>query len=310
MLLTTYPFFRSWLMIAVLIIGAPTGTSQSAPPRDDLAEAAAEPDRNPIPTQLLKGYFARPPQSYLLDPQRQLSQPERRAREDFLQYHSSDSKIDLHVMLFKSDQSLPADIRIEELGERFFGTDKPSLLVLYFYGEPERSVLEFSPDLRTKINAWQGQRILRDAIRDATEAAAASTQLEKFCTQLSIRLSMLEGKLNFADGSQPGAEPSTRSTSFEAPKTAPSGDPLSHQLRSIWHTWWLPISLTVATLVIGWLTTTILARRRRYLAPQVAISPRLGCPHAAGVGAKISFSPATRSPSGQSSTSRDSLGGL
>lgn len=314
-----------WGILAAWVfpLAAETGAEEPEAPAADEREAGEESDDDgwtaggDVPGEFLERYFARRPSSYLVDPQDLLTEPERKEREDFLRYHSGDSQIDLFVLLFDRGQRLPGDIRVEELGERFFGDEKPSLLVLYFLGEPGQAVLEFSPDLRDRVNSHQGRRLLENAARRAAEVSSPVSQLDKFCVQVSIQLFMIEQSIGLGDREL--AENPARGdvsddiggSGREVPDDERSpGAEFAKAADEAWNSWGLPAAVFAGALVSGWLARLIIGRRRRYRFPEFEVSPRLGCDHAAGVGAHISFGTATRSPSEQKSAPADSLGGL
>lgn len=318
-----------WGILAAWVfpLAAETGAEPETPAADEreAAEAPAAGEESDdsgwtaggdVPGEFLERYFARRPSSYLVDPQDLLTERERKERENFLRYHSGDSQIDLFVLLFDRGQRLPGDIRVEELGERFFDGEKPSLLVLYFLGEPGQAVLEFSPDLRDRVNSHQGRRLLEHAARRAAEVSSPVSQLDKFCVQVSIQLFMIEQSIGLGDGEL--AEKPQRGdvsddiggSGREVPDERSPGAEFAEAADEAWNSWGLPAAVFAGALVSGWLARLMIGRRRRYRFPEFEVAPRLGCDHAAGVGAKISFGTATRSPSEQKAAPADSLGGL
>ena len=61
----------------------------------------------------------------------------------------------------------------------------------------------------------------------------------------------------------------------------------------------LPVAILCASLLAGLVMTGWLRRRARYHFPEFEVEPRLGGPHAAGIGAVISFASAAVPPASQ-----------
>ena len=80
-------------------------------------------DDEPVPQvaeDYIEAYFAARPETFLVDPQGLLSEPVFRDRLAFLNYHASDSTIDLFVYLIRGDEEIPSEVRKDEMIERFF----------------------------------------------------------------------------------------------------------------------------------------------------------------------------------------------
>lgn len=305
-----------WMLAALVpVVGlAQDATDDFPEPEGALAEEtadeAAEPEGEAVPERFMRSYFARRPDVYLVDPQELLSAGAREEQEGFLSYHASDSAIDFHVLLFGRDQRLPEGLRVEELAERFFGPDTAGLLALYFLEEPERARLQFSPNLRDRVPAREGARVLAEATRAASDRSEASEQLKEFCTQVSIRLFWVERSAGLRDGEE-SAGPSSPEPLVEedsGPPKQEGGWPRA--LRRLWDDWGVPVVSLAGALGFGLVSRAIVRRRARFRFPEWRVDPRLGGRHGAGVGPVISFASSTRSPSSQKSGPSDSLGGI
>src|SRR5690606_20866683 len=100
---------------------------------------------------------------------------------------------DFFVYAFGGDQEIPSEARAEEITERLFAEGKPAVVVFYFIGAPQRSILYLSPSLAEKIPQEEQRRALQGSVMSASEKRNAMDQLEAFCVQMSIRVYWMEG---------------------------------------------------------------------------------------------------------------------
>jgi len=260
---------------------------------------------SPVPEEFWNGYFAARPSLFLIDPQRLLGTPDFRDRLKFLDYHASDSEIDLYVYLFAGDQEIPGDVRDEELIERHFAHGRPAAVVFYFFGDPERAELRFSPGLSEKVSAAERRRALENPVIQAARQSVPARQLEAFLVQMSIRLYWMEKLLAREDAKVPGAKPAGTidiQPEGESPLMEFAGPHLETAQRHL-----LPALLLGGSLLAALGVTWWTRRRARYHFPDFEVEPRLGGAHAAGVGAVISFASATVPPAHQRDAMPDYL---
>lgn len=271
--------------------------AQPAPAREDVM----------VPDKHLEAYFREKPDTFLLDPQRLLSHSDRRQREEFLAYHSEDSEIDFHLLLFDQEQTIPRDVRVEELGERFFGEGRPSLLALYFHGQPDRVQLILSPRIAEVLQPADLERLRRQAVQAAEAKTVAAEQLEEFCIQLAIGIFWIEQEAGL-EGGPSGAGPGGKRG--DGTEGRQPGNRLIALLDRWVADWGVPIGVVAGGILAASLATFVLRRRARYRFPERLPPPRLGAKSGAGVGAVIDFRSSTNSPSRQKADPNDSLGGL
>lgn len=270
---------------------------------------AQEPLTPEVPLEHFESYFEERPERYLVDPQGLLGADDLAEREEFLSYHAGESRIDFHVLLFDLGQEIPNEIRIEELAERFFGEGKPSLLALYFLGEPERTLIQLSPQIRETVSAAELGRVRDEAVRAARQQAASAEQLEAFCKQMAIRIFWIEREADLGPekpDAAPVSEPGERT--LAEPKDEEPG--FVAWLRRCWDEWGLPAAVILGGVLSAWLVRAAVRRRARYVFPEEAVPDRLGGGRGAATGEVIDFSSSTRSPSEQHEGPGDSLGGL
>lgn len=259
------------------------------------AEEIAE-DLKPSPEiaeKFLPAYFAERPKNFLIDPQGLLNPSDYRDRLNFLNYHASDSSIDLFVYIIGGDQEIPSAVREEEMIERFFTTGRPAAIVYYYLGAPQRSIVYLSPSLTDSVSAAEQRRAVESSVMQAFEKTKPSEQLEKFLVQMSIRLYWMERML---------AGESATASSF--PLIPAAGQAPAHSAKIAWlQTLALKCAIPAAVLLGAFLSAFgfnhWLRLRARYYFPEFEVEPRLGGTHAAGVGAVISFASAALPPASQ-----------
>ena len=138
-----------WIPGAVLLTDEPVPDEVDKPAAVALEVEPPKPeeiadDHKPspdIPEKFLPAYFAERPKNFLIDPQGLLSPSDYRDRLGFLNYHASDSSIDLFVYVMGGNQEIPSEVREEEMIERFFAEGRPAVVVYYYLGAPQRSVV-------------------------------------------------------------------------------------------------------------------------------------------------------------------------
>lgn len=284
---------------------APTETVDAAvpPPAEDGNETAAA-DGSEVPERFLEAYFGRRPDRFLVDPQGLLGTKDARDRESFLNYHSGDSEVDLFVYLFDGHQTIPSEVRDEELVERHFAEGKPAVVVFYYLGAPQKSDIAVSPRLSEAVPVVEQRRALVSSVEEAMEKADAMAQFEAFCVQLSIRVYWMERAAGLV-AEQPAA-PVLRPAK-PAPAEAVES-PVLVAARRWAERYGVPCGIFGSALVVAAVALVSARRRRRYRFPVFDVGPRLGGAHAAGIGAVISFGSTAQSPASQRNDVPDYLG--
>ncbi|MEY3897034.1 MAG: hypothetical protein RLZZ214_2555 [Verrucomicrobiota bacterium] len=305
------PTERAELEAAGWIPGAILLTDEPVP--DEIDKPAAEPlqveppkpeeiaeDHKPSPDiaeKFLPAYFAEHPKNFLIDPQGLLTPSDYRDRLGFLNYHASDSSIDLFVYVMGGDQTIPSEVRAEELIERFFTEGRPAVVVYYYLGAPQRSVVYLSPSITDAVSAAEQRRALESSVMQAFEKIKPTEQLEKFLVQMSIRIYWMERMLageTTAGDTLPLSGPVKASNSRAAAKSAKF-----LWMQEIARKSAVPAGTLVAAFLAAIGLNHWLRRRARYRFPEFDVEPRLGGAHAAGVGAVISFASAAVPPASQ-----------
>lgn len=262
------------------------------PPTPEEIAGDREPE-NPVPESFWAAYFAQRPEGFLVDPQK-LLKPEQHARQlSFLNDHAGDSTIDFYLYVFDGSQSIPGEVRAEELVERCFQSGRPAAVVFYFLGAPERTELRLSPRIAELVPLPEQRRSLQSSVTLATEKSGAVEQLEAFCQQLSIRLYWVERLM------KGGAEnAATFAPSAETPAKKSSSEK-KEKLLAFARLWAPQAGAVVAALLLLVVLRLWWKAKARCRFPEFDVEPRLGGEHAAGIGAVISFASAALPPGGQ-----------
>ncbi len=247
-----------------------------------------------IPESFLGEYFNERPKSLLIDPQKLLSPQQYRDRLAFLDYHATDSSIDLVIYVFGMDQEIPGEVRAEELAERLYSTERQAAVVFYFLGAPKRSVLYLSPSLTDTISGAEQTHAVESSVIKSLEKADVVDQLEAFSMQISTRLYWLE---QLSSGS---AIPEGVISRNEKPESKPMAPRASERLnKMIPPGWWMPGVVLVGLIVVALSMNAWLRQRIRYRFPEFEVEPRLGGDQGAGIGAVISFAKSSPPPAQQ-----------
>ena len=256
------------------------------------AEELVVPETPPtqIPDKFLGAYFNERPTSFLIDPQKFLSSQQYRDRLAFLEYHATDSSIDLFVYVFGMAQDIPGEVRAEELTERLYSSGRPAAVVYYFLGAPQRSVIYLSPSLTDTVSGAEQKRALQSSVIKSLEKADSVDQLEAFSVQMSIRLYWMERMLSGA------SVPEAVTSDHEAVKAIAHPGVMERLNKVVPPDWWLPAAVILGVIVVASGMNVWLRYRARYRFPEFEIEPRLGGSHAAGIGAVISFANASVPP--------------
>jgi hypothetical protein len=265
------------------------------PTAEEIAEQETPPDE--IPEKYWSEYFDKRPASFLVDPQGVLSPVVYRDRLGFLNYHASDSSIDLYVYLFKGDQDIPGEVRDEELVERFFSEGRPAAVVFYYMGAPQRSVMYLSPSLTDAVSAAEQRRALDSSVMQAFKDVDPAGQIESFLVQMSIRIYWMERMLN--GGDEVASHPAISAGRKAEPDHESALGAMFRNLVERARVYLIPGAVFLGAVLAGGLMGWWLRARARYRFPDFEVEPRLGAAHAAGVGAVISFASASLPPASQ-----------
>jgi hypothetical protein len=267
--------------------------------------AASEPVAPEVPEAYLNAYFGERPTGFLVDPQGLLGTKDARDRESFLSYHAGDSEVDLFVYVFDGHQAIPAEVREEEVVERFFAEGKPAVVVYYYLGAPQKSDIHVSPRLSEVVSSAEQRRALISSVEEALEKPDALAQFEAFCVQLSIRIYWMERAAGLVKNAP--AVPLPRVAKAAAPEKK-EDSPALLRAKQWGGLYGVPCAIVGGALLVAAGGLSVARRRAKFHFPVFEVPPRLGGSHAAGIGAVISFGSTTQSPSAQRNEVPDYLG--
>ena len=226
-----------------------------------------------VAEEFLAGYFEDKPGQYLVDPQGLLSVDDAREINVILDYHASDSSIDMYAYVFGVDQQIPGNVREEEVVERLYSEGKSALVVYYYLGDPQRSEIYLSPMITEAVSAAEQRRALKSSVVQGLADENPAAQLQAFLSQMSIRIYWME---RMADGTAAETKEAIPRTKTNEVEEAHSAVRSSSALPS-WAGFasMIAASVGVGVILIGVLIIW-LRSRSRFLFPENEIETRLG----------------------------------
>lgn len=283
---------------------APTGLSSQIGPTDlslflhgSLLQNARPAQAPRVPTPALAIKDLQPDQvaaladipanEYLVDPQDLVPEVVRGDLDRLLEFHASDARIRLHVLVLDADQKLPASADPLQFAHGTL-TRHLSCLAVYPLGEPWRTRIFLSKTLHHAAAADELADMAADCIRDAQEADDPAEQLQRYTIRLCTRLYWLQKKL---------PDPAMRTVVNSKPSLQEVTGAQESTVGFI-NRYLLPASLPLAGvggLMILWQLFKRLKKRRRpdpdhvWILPEPEVIPRLGGAFSAGAGAVLSY---------------------
>ena len=277
--------FIVWLLATVPLVEAreESKTKQTHTAADPLLDAKAI-------------YADKRPDTFLVDPQLLLSISEREQRLNFLNYHASDSAIDLYVYLYRADQRPPLEWHGDGWVDKIFGNSRPAVIVFYHVGNPKDSSIRLTRQLAEKIPLPEQRRSLETAKMAALKKADRFDQFQAFLVQMSTRLYWME-RMMIDDKKETPAPAAT--VEQKDKKSTAKGIEKIRPLIIMMTPYLMPGASAITVILLLWAWTAWRRSRATYRFPEFEVEPRLGGPHAAGVGSVISFGRAAPSPAFQ-----------
>jgi len=257
--------------------------------------APVEPAADPL-LDAKAAYVDKHPESFLIDPQLLLGVGEREERLNFLNYHAGDSTVDLYVYLYRADQEIPKDWHDGHWVDKIFGGGRPTVVVFYHVGKPQASTMRVTRQLAEKVSMLERQRAMENAVIQALKKSDRAGQFEAFLVQMSIRIYLMERMMGGEKKNESATPVATKKTEK---KSMPKGIEKFRPLIDMVAPYLVPGVLAIGAVVLPWGISAVRRRWARYHFPEFEVEPRLGGPHAAGVGAVISFGRAAPSPAFQ-----------
>lgn len=296
------------LYLVMLLAAAPLAEAreESKPKQGDAASVQKKsktleekaPDK-PAADPLLAAkaaYADKRPESFLVDPQLLLGVSEREERLSFLNYHAADSAIDLFVYLYRADQKPPQDWHDNDWVDKIFGGARPAVVVFYHVGKPQASTIRLTRQLAEKVSMPEQRRALENAVMAALKKSDRAGQFQAFLVQISTRIYWMESMMGGDKGETPAPSVTVEQTEKKsAAKRMEKIQPLIDMLMP----YLVPAASAITSILLLCSWIAVRRARAKYRFPEFEVEPRLGGPHAAGVGSVISFGRAAPSPAFQ-----------
>lgn len=234
----------------------------------------------------------------LLDPQGLLSEAQSEDLSRLLSFHSEQAGVTAWILLLDARQKLPQDADLSKLasGELAKGS---ACLAVYPLGAPERARLFFTRSVMEAPTPAYLESLINGCIREAGLSPDPVEQLQRFATQLSIRLFWLERaypvlkpKPKEAPQDIEVAEPMKEVTSTESIASAPS------KFVGLWQRakYYLSIAVSLLVLLVIIAIGVLRWRKRRQRMTDFRLpdfdpnhETRFGGAHCGGCGASIHF---------------------
>jgi hypothetical protein len=268
-----------------------------------LPDASREEVRRPSPAsadmlplrettrEFLQAAIQWPGDRYLIDPEARLPEMATMEIERLLEFHASDARIKLYVLVLAKNEKLPPDAGLDSIASgKLVSSD--ACLIVYPLAEPWRARLLVSRTVHDMASPMFLSETAGECVRQALIATEAGDQLERFITALSPRLFWLQNAMGKAS---PAPQPSSvlqEVAEVERSTPPPVTEQPQGESTAILILRTLIAATTLAGLVMGGIWTARRRLRRRriqmqtnvWLLPEREVQPRLGGAFCGGAG--------------------------
>ncbi|GEP42908.1 hypothetical protein [Brevifollis gellanilyticus] len=241
-----------------------------------------------LPADIIASLDDSPANDYLIDPQNLVPEIARADIERLLEFHNSDARIRLHILVLDADQKLPDTLDPATIAHGALGRQH-SCLAIYPLGEPWRARVLLSRPLHAAAKPDMLMDMVADCIRDAQEADEPMEQFHRYTVRLSTRLFWLQKSIPTTPASQ-AASPTLREVTAGGESPAPLYLWLNSPVTKI-------VLSGIAVLGLGWLLLRKVIKPRLarqagsevWMLPEHETKARLGGAFSAGAGAALSY---------------------
>ena len=237
------------------------------------------------------------PDACLLDPHALLAETDSEDLRRLLSYHAGEASTFANFLLLNPDEQLPASADLSRFARGRLVQDHACLTV-YPLAEPWRARIFMTREITDGVPTEYLRGILQACVQDAMQATDPVEQLQRFATQLSIRLIWMERAHAhlFTDATEIAPAEEKPSPLLSEITHAPVVVSAAPAIPVRWQT-----AATIAASAIGGLLILFLlfrvirrwhGRRMRnsvWILPDVEVKPRFGAPHCGSGGAWIKF---------------------
>lgn len=247
-----------------------------------------------------------PSSSLLLDPQGLLPETQTEDLSRLLAFHAENAGVGASFLMLDARQKLPPDADLSRLASGSL-TRGAICLAVYPLGAPTRARLFLSQRVTQSVDAAYLQAMAGACIREAAEIPDPIEQLQRFATQLSIRLFWLERAFPAVKPepvavdepvAETGPQPLSEVAATEPAVAVTVAAPVASALETFWRQWGWQLAgggaFVVALAVAGILLLRWRARRLRrtvWLLPDYDLrhAPRFGGAHCGACGASVNY---------------------
>lgn len=251
-----------------------------------------------IPAVVLDSLKNSPVNEYLINPQSLVTEMPLLDLERLMQFHASECRIRLYILVLDRDQKLASMVALNPLVARL-GTDREICLAIYPLGEPWRARFMVSPLVSKTSSLASLAEMAQDCIDDAQQVNDTEQQLQRFAVRLSTRLFWLEKSLP-----PKGAEAVTGKVAAQLTEVATSVG-VDHSIPTLAFPFGEGLLLVVVTSLLSLAAVAGLFLGLRFwvrfkaarkinpiwVLPEREVQPRLGGAFSGGAGAVIQYRP-------------------
>lgn len=266
----------------------PGSLLQQARPAEAPRVPTPVPALKDLPASVIAELSSAPAEDYLIDPQNLVPEIARADLERLLEFHNSDARIRLHLLVLDADQKLPDSVDPSTIAHGALELQH-SCLAIYPLGEPWRARVLLSRPVHAATKPDLLMDMVADCIRDAQQTDDPVEQFHRYTVRLSTRLFGLQNSLSTASAPAAASPALSEVTAGGAPPTA----------LLLWLTSPITKSVltTLAVLGFAWLLLRRILKRHKHredsghvwMLPEHPTTPSLGGAFSAGAGAQISF---------------------
>ena len=244
-----------------------------------------------VSPEFLQAAFETTRSEYLIDPDVLIPEMAHLQIMRFLNFHASDARIKLYVLVIDSDKTMPAAARLDRLASGNLITDDACLLV-YPLREPWRAKMYLSSSVIEQTSAQFLSETTQSCLRAATQSSDSYDQLQNYSMELSTRLFWLQKALTSKRAKNqflPLAEDVRTASSTSPEPMASPGPRQPEQYGSSSSSAWLSWLVLLPFLAVSGTGVVYVVRRRRrknrslvWILDETETNPRLGGAFAGG----------------------------
>ncbi|GAA5144387.1 hypothetical protein GCM10023213_34520 [Prosthecobacter algae] len=255
-----------------------------------------------VPTSVLESLRQVPVNEYLINPQSLVTEMPMLDLERLLQFHSTECRIRLYILVLDRDQKLASTALLNPLISRL-RNQREICLAIYPLGEPWRARFMVSPLISQTSSLASMTEMAEDCIQDAMQVNDAEQQLQRFAVRLSTRLFWLEKSLPPANSTVHATVAGLTEVVTSPPGAVKASGDATHGGSFLMTVVTSLLSLAAAVGIYGgiryWLRLRVARGKQRvWMLPETEVAPRLGGAFSGGAGAMIQYGSKTRT-SGQ-----------